>query len=300
MGGIHTTYPLKANAPGQVVVAGSFRPQGSGAPLYPKGSGFSVERSSEGIYLVTFDEDVTFPTKVSVLTGLRHVTDDGVHIQAGVYDATNRTLQFKTMTGLGTYGHIHLPLGAFQEQDGTALADFSAGPTPGWSAGDESGGIRWGTHANPDPVSTQFMWPADVDTANNATLHILAAKTGATAGDAVTWLVEAFNNVSGAVYDADADYGGTSSAMTGDATAGTVQDETLTLAAANLPAAFPCFSTLTIQPTDGKLGTDDVIMVGAYIEYTKANVVDMAADGDNEISFMVVADNDQVDNAGDS
>lgn len=167
-------------------------------------------------------------------------------------------------------GVLNLPLGAFTEQDGTALADFADGAstTPGWSAGDESHGIRWNNHANPDPISTSVPTPPDFDNSANATLKILAAKTGATAGDAVTWLVEAFNNVDGALYDADADYGGTSSAMTGDATAKTCQLETLTLATANLPAAGGVI-VLTIQPTDGTLGTDDVILLGAWIEYTR-------------------------------
>jgi len=96
----------------------------------------------------------------------------------------------------------------------------------------------------------------------------LAAKTGATAGDAVTWLIEAFENLDAALYDADADFGGTSSAMTGDATAKTCQEETLTLANANITGS-PGELTLTLQPTDGTLGTDDVIVCGVWLEYTK-------------------------------
>ena len=88
-----------------------------------------------------------------------------------------------------------------------------------------------------------------------------------TVGDAVTWLVEAFNNLDGALYDADTDFGGTSTAMTGDATAKMVQEETLTLALADI-AADPGTITLTIQPTDGTLGTDDVILMGVWLEVT--------------------------------
>lgn len=180
------------------------------------------------------------------------------------------------LIGLGSVGYgastglIQLPLGAFAEADGTALADFADGasPTPGWSAGDESFGIRWNNHANPDPVSTSFTMPYDADLSANMTLNILAAKIGATVGDAVTWTVEAFNNVDGALYDADADFGGTSSAMTGDAATKTTQLETLTLALANLAAA-PSQVVLTIQPTDGTLGTDDVILLGLSVAYTR-------------------------------
>ncbi len=164
---------------------------------------------------------------------------------------------------------IEIPIGSFTEQDGTVLAAFADGAstTPGMAAGDESYGIRWNDHANPDPVSVNVVIPPRLDPASNVILHLLAAKTGATVGDAVTWLVEAFNNLDGALYDADADFGGTSTAMTGDATAKTVQEETLTLAAANI-AADPGVITLTIQPTDGTLGTDDVILMGVWLEIT--------------------------------
>jgi hypothetical protein len=166
--------------------------------------------------------------------------------------------------------YLNLPLGAWTEQDGTALADFANGdsPTPGWNAGDEGFGIRWNNHANPDPISTSVPIPPDLDDSADVIVHVLAAKVGATVGDAVKWTIEAFNNVDGAVYDADADFGGDSSAMTGDATTKTCQEETLTLAAADV-AASPCVLTLTLQPKDGTLGTDDVILLGVWLEYTR-------------------------------
>ncbi len=169
-------------------------------------------------------------------------------------------------------GILHFPIGSFAEQDGTALADFADGasPTPGISAGDESFGIRWNNHANPDPVSCSVIIPPDIDTSANATMYILAAKVGATVGDAVTWLVQLFNNVDAALYDADTDYGGTSSAMTGDAATKTCQLESLTITAADLPASQGVM-VMTIQPTDGTLGTDDVILLGCWIEYTRVN-----------------------------
>jgi len=165
---------------------------------------------------------------------------------------------------------INLPLGAWTEQDGTALADFADGDstTPGWSAGDEGFGIRWNNHANPDPISTSVPYPPDLDASADVVLHVLAAKVGATVGDAVTWLVEAFENIDAALYDADTDFGGTSSAMTGDAATKTCQEETLTLAAANITGS-PGVLTLTLQPTDGTLGTDDVIVLGVWLEYTR-------------------------------
>jgi len=165
---------------------------------------------------------------------------------------------------------INCPIAAWTEQDGTALADFADGAstTPGIHAGDEGFGIRWNNHANPDPIATGVVIPPDLDATADVVVHVLAAKTGATEADAVTWLAEAFNNADAAAYDADADFGGTSSAMTGTATAKTCQEETLTLAAADV-AASPCVLNLTLQPTDGTLGTDDVIILGVWLEYTR-------------------------------
>lgn len=291
----------------RVVVEGSFRPNGASGIVAgsQKGTGWSVARTSAGLYTVTFDD---FGYQLdSFLAGVREVSGSPVICNGSVVDTANKTAQIQVMQANagdgGGKGIIPLPLGAFQEQDGTALADFAdaASPTPGWSAGDESGGIRWNDHANPDPISTQFVWPHDVDTTANATLHVLAAKVGNTLADAVVWVAEVFNNVDAALYDDDDDYGGESSAMTGNAATKTVQDESLSLLAANLPAAFPCVSTLTLQPKDGTLGTDDVILLGAYIEYTKSDysnfaLMDLAADVDNVVNFMAVFKNTRVKN----
>jgi len=164
---------------------------------------------------------------------------------------------------------LNLPMGAWTEQDGTALADFADGSsaTPGWSAADEGFGIRWNNHANPDPISCSVPIPPDLDDTADVVVHVAAAKVGATVGDAVKFTIEAFFNVVGAAYDADENCGGDSSAMTGDATTKTVQEETLTLAAADVPA-HPGILTLTLQPKDGTLGTDDVIVLGVWLEYT--------------------------------
>lgn len=192
---------------------------------------------------------------------------------AGAFTATatvEAALQEIYQAILSAQAHENVPIASWTEQDGTALADFADGasPTPGWHAGDEGFGIRWNNHANPDPIATSLPIPNDLNAAADVIVHILAAKVGATIGDAVTFTIEAFNNASGAAYDADADFGGASSAMTGDATTKTCQEETLTLAAANVAAA-PCVLNLTLQPTDGTLGTDDVIVFGVWLEYTR-------------------------------
>lgn len=164
---------------------------------------------------------------------------------------------------------ISIPLWAAQEADGTALAAFvdGASTTPGLAVGDsKSRGIRWNNHATPDPIGFNFQIPSDADVAEDMTMYFLASKTGATLADAVAWTCTFFNMVAGALHDADSDFGGDSSAMTGDAAAKTLQLESLTLAAADLPATGSIISA-TVQPKDGTLGTDDVILQGCYVQY---------------------------------
>ena len=110
--------------------------------------------------------------------------------------------------------------------------------------------------------------PSDCDITENMIVQIRASKTGATLADAPTFVVGAYNQVIGALHDADADFGDTSSAMTGDAVAKTIQVVTQRLAAANL-AASPASVTMSIKPTDGTLGTDDLVLHSVRIIYTK-------------------------------
>lgn len=167
-----------------------------------------------------------------------------------------------------------IPMPVF-EIDSTPLVAWSNATTntPGinLTAG-EAFGVRWNDAAAPDPVATSVIIPPDLDETKDVIIHILASKVGATSGDTVDWLIEAFFIVDTDLHDADADAGGTASSMTGAATSKTVQEETLTIAAANVKAG-PGLLSLTIQPTDGKLGTDDVTIHAMWLEYTKKLLV---------------------------
>ena len=163
------------------------------------------------------------------------------------------------LTGVATNGTV----------SGVALAVHADGAStvPGNDLASEQMGIRWNNHATPDPIGTTFRVPNDMDVTQASTLNILAFKVGATVGDAVTWLVTAFSVGDADLSTADADFGGTSSAMTGDATSLTMQLETLALAANTM--AVDDIVTLSIQPTDGTLGTDDVMICLVYVTYAK-------------------------------
>lgn len=194
------------------------------------------------------------------------IADEGTHTEEDDVESALQEIYASLLTAKGI---IDIPMPIISDA-GVALAAFSDGDsaTPGFCVTAKGLGIRWNNHGTPTPVGTKVMVPPDADVTANMVLHILAAKTGATGADATKFTIAAYNNDVGALYDADDDFGGDTSAMTGDATAKTVQEVTLTLALANL-TAYPAAIELTIGPKDGTLGTDDVIMLKAWIEYQK-------------------------------
>jgi hypothetical protein len=164
---------------------------------------------------------------------------------------------------------------------GTALAAFSSGDsaTPGLVVDDsEAAGVRWNNHGTPAAIAGPARLPADRAPNTDVIVHIKASKTGATVGDATTFAVGVFFHPVGAARDADADAGGATGAMVGNATTKTVQHLTRTIAAADIPNPSeddPCASfTLTIKPTDGTLGTDDVTIHDVLLEYTRQDLAE--------------------------
>lgn len=174
-----------------------------------------------------------------------------------------------TAAGLGS---VRIPIAQGILAAGTpmaAFADNAGASAPGITLADSEGvGIRWNNQASQTAVWTSLMVPRDIDTSKDAKLVLKAAKVGATVGDATTFTITAFNNATGALYDADANFGGATSAMVGNAPSKTVQEVTLTLAAADLGAAGDNVS-LSFKPTDGTLGTDDAILFGIELQYRK-------------------------------
>jgi hypothetical protein len=184
----------------------------------------------------------------------------------------------ETISGqFGGPGVLSLPLFNFVRADtGAPLAVFAnaaagGGAPPGTQVTDSKAfTIRWNNDSAFVGIATSVNLPRDFNPAYNATLKLHVSKTGANAVDATTFVIGAFNQVVGALHDADADFGGTSSAITAAATAKTIQSVSRTLALADL-ASYPSSFSLTIAPTAGVLATDDLMLHRAYIEYTRKN-----------------------------
>lgn len=162
---------------------------------------------------------------------------------------------------------------------GTPLAAFANGvsTTPGVTLDNsEIVGIRWNNDAAPAAFYLEFNLPEDRQPNTPLIVHAVAAKSGATVGDAVTFTIGAFLKPVGTLQDADSDAGGVSSAMSGSAAAKTLQKVTRTIAATDVPnptPALPVSVMLSIKPTAGTLGTDDVTISQLMIEYTKITAV---------------------------
>ena len=74
---------------------------------------------------------------------------------------------------------------------------------------------------------------------------------------------------SGDLHDADADAGGTTDALVGNAAAKTTKKLTLEISAANVPAGAHSL-TFTVTPTAGLLGTDDLMIHSVRLRYKRA------------------------------
>lgn len=174
-------------------------------------------------------------------------------------------------------GQIWIPLTTFIDAEtaaGTPLTLFvdADAELPGFSIADsEALGIRWNNKATLGGIMASVPMPQDLDSGADITIHYLASKTGATLADAVTWQSTIGWQTVGALHDADTPVVDTSDAMTGDATAKTVAELVATVANADIPAS-PSVMNISIQPTDGTLDTDDVILEGVWIEYERSPI----------------------------
>jgi hypothetical protein len=185
------------------------------------------------------------------------VYTDGVAVLAG----------FGAMGAPGGNGNaatveVSVNLASGIEADGTPLAAFSAGasPLPGLElTNSKAVGLRWNNHATPDPIYYTVDLPETLDSAQDIVVQALVSKVGATLADATTLDIEAFFQLDTALHDADADAGGTTDALTGDATSKTIQKLTLTIDASDIAAGSKSL-TLSVQPTDGLLDTDDLVL----------------------------------------
>jgi hypothetical protein len=168
---------IKCLGQGHVMIEGSFRPKGTSAPVRVDGHGFTVARTSEGLYTVTLTE--SYVQMVRAVLGLRVADATATLVQAGDYVAADRTFQIRTLqagAGSARSKAIQLPLTAarlasrlktIHLADAGALKVGSTPPTLDTTAG------GWAFDADAELAYIRFRAPEDWDAASNLTLRLI-------------------------------------------------------------------------------------------------------------------------------
>lgn len=182
-------------------------------------------------------------------------------------------------TAIRGQGHIEVsPVTCMLASTGGPMAVFANSANnpsvPGPQLTDsETITVRWNNAATTTGIARNFVLPIDVDTTAPVIANALVSKTGATVGDASTLTFGAFITKAGDLHDADADAGGATSAVQGDATAKTLTRLTRTIpatdVAASLTSGGPGNVFFSVKVTDGTLGTDDLCLHALWFTYTR-------------------------------
>lgn len=173
------------------------------------------------------------------------------------------------MTGIKTAQYTILP-DQIRLEDGTALPIFADGAADGWTQlASKALALRWNNGATPSDFIASFVLPQYLDDAADIVLHLMGAivKAGGAEADSPVFTVEAYFETAGAAPGADTDCGGESGEFL-TAAADAWQEKTLTIAAADVPAA-PCVLTLVFHPKDGQLPADDFVLLPPWLEVTR-------------------------------
>lgn len=95
----HIMYPISSPNRSEVVIEGTFKPDTASAPTISAGVGFSVARTSQGLFTITFDRK--YPTIITKWKSLQLATAAARFLQFGSYSAANGTLQLRVVDAAG-------------------------------------------------------------------------------------------------------------------------------------------------------------------------------------------------------
>jgi len=158
---------------------------------------------------------------------------------------------------------IPISIGSGRIADGTSPAAFSDGVSDGFVV---SEGLMYRYNVNTTaPLYFEIPLPDYLDGGEDIEVKIRVSREGATDTD-LTAEVAAFFISSGDVYTADADCGGTTGVI--DQATTVVSEETVTIAAADVPAA-PLMLGLSVMPTTALLNSDDMNLHSLLIRFAR-------------------------------
>lgn len=217
--------------------------------------------SAQGIALEAGEDDAiievaVWNVKANTAANTTIEDTDGFTLKATVEAALAEIYQHL----VSAQATIPIPLGSLTLEDGTAITKFSAGDsaTPGFSQeSDKEVVLRWNNHATPGAVAFSIPMPQDLDESKDLVIHWLAKMSDA--NDTPDLVAEAY-------FDAgDTDCAGTDDEIDGGTS---LAEYTNTIDAADVPAS-PSVLTVVFGPKSAELGTDDCLVYGVWLEYTR-------------------------------
>lgn len=160
---------------------------------------------------------------------------------------------------------IPIPLGSFTSAAGVPLPAFADGTATGFNLADAEGfGIRYNPSVDVAlaPIWASAKLPADLDTGAAVTLHVRAARIGAS-DTTVVITPHVFGNTVGVAYDAGADLASGNTGAIAGATK-VVADVTATVVGATAGQNL----SISLQPS-AALDADDLLILAVYITCTR-------------------------------
>lgn len=283
MGSRSVADTMKAIGKDRVLVHGSFRPNGSSGIVAgsTKGRGFTVARTSIGLYTITLDHK--WPALIGHAASVRSA--DGAHVAGvfGDYDSSAGTIQLRVRKGAPI--HHNLDLSAARIIAANAIQNLTEAGVPDGNtdpvlervngATDKALRLRWAATSVVEVAFPPIMVPRAAEGANAVTVDLMIEKNGNTDTSA-NIDVQAWSG------KGDTEMGAATSALS----SATLGRKSVTLAAADV-GANPGFLNLQLVPSAH--ANDAIHLYGGSVEFD--TLVDLTADADNEIAFSLIMRN---------
>lgn len=322
MGLSKRTDDLKTLGLGRVHIHGAFRPNGAGGIVSgsQKGKGWSVARTSAGLYTVTFDDK--YPAMVDCKAWARVADATPTIVQGGDYVAASKTMQIRVLQGTaggvteGT-GFINIPISAAMEIEANdipamsdteatatinAHGDLARNSTPILQRAnvgtDQQLRIHWAAADVAEITFPNVIIPPDIKVNTDMVVHAIFGASGHV-DPGKTVACHMFYNAASGAYAADAEVAANFTLADNE----NYQELTVTLASADIGGATPHPGFLNLSLLPAAHAADAVYLYGLWIEYTLADwattgqifsLTDLAADVDNEILFNAIFRNTSV------
>ncbi len=210
-------------------------------------------------YLSTTRGRIAVDVGIGAAAGAVSIADAGAFTTAANVEAAIQELYQHIMTANAS---VVIPLTSMTLEDGTPLAKFSDGAlaTPGLAQiSNAEQVIRYNNHATPTKVAFSVPLPDDFKATSLHSLVVLAKMSGAT--DTPDLEVECYLNDAGQNIGVDVEIdGGTTIAAYTAGPQGPI---------INLPVAGMNTLTGVFGPKAGELGTDDLLIYGVKLNYTR-------------------------------